>query len=292
MVGLVVFIFVLLISFPVSFAYIDPGTGGYLLQAVWQYIVASLAFVTAFVIHFFRFKVKKWFLNPYVKYGSLALMILLILGGIGLWILPHVTGGPQIQDLPDFDPELSGVTFHNELLAHPGYNLYEGKLIDMQGTIVNEWRRGIYLGYIASDGYYYAQHCFECLTWGKYTWDDEIVWEMDLPIHHEIIESPWNTIFTFGKTVHDYNGRNVEFDTILEFHPNGTLLREYSLWENLEYFQSFHNPLELDKPRHMLLADNTRKDITSIWGGNYDYYHLNSMSFVPETPYKGMHPAF
>ena len=288
---LILFILGLLFVMPLGFAYIDPGTGGYLLQAMWQYVVAMFAFASAFVIHFFRFTLKNWFKKPAVKYGSISLSFLLIFIGLVFWILPHMAT-TAMQDVDDFDPDVVGVIYHNPELAYNGYSLYEGKLIDMDGNLVNEWTRGIYLGYIASDGYYYAQHCFECLTWGKYTWDGEVVWELDIPIHHEIIESPWGTIFTTGKTVHDYNGRNVEFDTILEFDTDGNLLREFSLWDNFQEFKKFHAPLELDKPRNALLADNTRKDVTSIWGGNYDYYHLNSISFVPLTPYYGMHPAF
>lgn len=196
------------------------------------------------------------------------------------------------QETPDFDPSLSGVQIYNQEKAFDGYNLYEGKLIDMQGNIVNEWNNAIYLGYISSDGYYYGQECFECPKWGKYTWNDTPVWEIEFPvIHHEIIEGPNGTIFTMGKEVHDYNGRNVEFDTILEYDANGTLLNTWSTWDNLEYLQSFHRPLELDKPKSLDLADNTYKN-TSIWGGNYDYYHLNSMSFVPQTDLEGYHPAF
>ncbi len=231
-------------------------------------------------------KVKKSVKNV-LLYISIIILLLIALFSTHQIFKPT----PLAQETAEYDSSLNGVQMYNQEESFNGYNLYEGKLIDMQGNTVNEWENAIYLGYISSDGYYYGQQCFECPKWGKYTWNDTPIWEIEEPIHHEIIESPRGTIFTMGKEVHMYNGRNVEFDTILEYDTNGTLLNTWSTWDNLAYLQTFHRPLELDKPRHLDLADNTYKN-TSIWGGNYDYYHLNSMSFVPETPLQGMHPAF
>jgi hypothetical protein len=44
-------------------------------------------------------------------------------------------------------------------------------------------------------------------------------------------------------------------------------------------------------PPTFLIPEDHRKD-KSIWGGNYDYYHFNSLSLIPENRREGTHPAF
>ncbi len=174
--------------------------------------------------------------------------------------------------------------------SYQGYNLYEGKLIDMSGNIIHNWS-SIYMGTIDSNGDYYAQECYECPKWGRYSFSGEVIWEKDFPIHHNILLTPQNTIIVMGKEVHEYNGRMVEFDTILEYDKNGNLIQEYSLWNNLNYLKQFHPPLELDKSKSFFIPEEHKKN-TSIWGGNYDYYHLNYVSVIPETEFKDKHSAF
>jgi hypothetical protein len=75
------FVLLLLILVQSSFAYIDPGTGGYLISVVWQYIVAFFAFVSASIVFFFKHKVFVWWQNKWVKF-SVILSALLIVGVI------------------------------------------------------------------------------------------------------------------------------------------------------------------------------------------------------------------
>ncbi len=281
-----------LLSVTTAFAYIDPGTGAYLVQAIWQYIVAFFALMAAVVIHFFKFTLRMWFSNRIVQITFGIISLILISVAVYFFFLQPTSDISLQTEVPDFDPALSGAHWHDPTKTYDGYTLYEGKLIDMQGNVVHRWNNAIYLGVIDDDGYYYAQQYFESPIWGKYTWDDEVVWEMELPIHHDITITPEGTILTTGKEVHMYQGRNVEFDTIIEFDRDGNQIDYWSSFEALEHLQSFHRALELDKPSWLPLPENHRREVTSIWGGNYDYYHLNSIALVPQNQLQDVHPAF
>lgn len=192
--------------------------------------------------------------------------------------------------LPPYDESLNGVHIYNKNEVHPGYNLYNGKLLDNEGNIIKTWNYS-YLSIIDKEGNYYAQRGYETLEWGKFTWDDKPIWIKEIPIHHEIYLTPNNTIITFSKDTYNYNERLVEFDTILEFDQDGNLLQKYSTFEHLKELQQFHRNLELDKPSSIILPEDHKKN-TSIWGANHDYYHLNSFSIVPPNNMETFHPAF
>jgi hypothetical protein len=255
-------------------AYIDPGTGGYLVTSIWPTIVAAvtilLASIGAFFSKYFIHPVKK-FVKKHKKKIVYLLFIILILGIS--FLIYHF-----FFTKPVFDESLSGAHFYNSSRVLPGYNLYEGKLIDMNGNLINNWS-SIYLGVLDSEGNYYAQQYYESLIWGKYGWNGSVIWEKEIPIHHEIILNE-NSVLTLTKKAVEYNGRKVEFDVILEFDKNGTFKSSFSLWDNLKMFQQFHKPLELDSPVGTKINEDNKKN-ESIWGGEYDYYHMNAMSFLP-----------
>lgn len=282
------FLFTFLFSgIPRAQAYIDPGTGGYLITSILAMVGGFFAIASGLAMAIFRNTIGKWTHYLWKKHRLLFIMsVLAILSGTGFWAY-RAFYEPAIKK---FDSSLSGAHILDVAKVSPGYNLYEGKLIDAEGTVVKEWS-SISLGAIDTNGDYYAQKSFEAPVWGRYTWDDKVIWEKNFPIHHEILLTPRNTLITFTKEVHDYNGRKVEFDVIVEFDKNGNELQRFSFWEHLKEFQQFHKKLELDMPPTFLIPEDHRKD-KSIWGGNYDYYHLNSLSLIPENALQKTHPAF
>lgn len=245
------------------------------------------AIASAFIIHFFRNIIGKRLRIFWNKYRIISIVIAAVaLLAIG-FIVHKIFYEPAIGE---FNPSLSGAHIRDAASVYPGYNLYEGKLIDLEGKTVKEWS-SINLGTLGSNGDYYAQKSFEAPVWGRFTWDDKVVWEKSFPIHHEILLTPKGTIITFTKEVHAYQGRNVEFDVILEFDKDGKELQRFSFWDHLKEFQKYHAKLELDMPPSFVIPETHRKD-KSIWGGNYDYYHLNSLSIIPKNSMEGKHPAF
>jgi len=183
---------------------------------------------------------------------------------------------------PRFDPSKSGVSAYTPADTQGGYNLFDGKLIDMNGQLIKSWR-SCYLGMLLPDGRYLAQEHYESSRWGLYSWDDQVIWEKDLPIHHDIIITPQGTILTLTKEVHSYKGRDVDFCVIVEFDMNGYQQQRYSTWEHLSELQSFHRPLELDRSKLFFLPETAKRKKISPWGGHYDYYRLNSIQVLPPT---------
>ena len=289
-VGLIV---IVLLTVPAASAYIDPGTGGYLLSSLWGWFVglATLAFVV--VGHFFRHTLKNWWTRLHRKHKVLiiAIPLVVVICIAGYFVYENNANNAKFT-LPDFDPKLVNVTKNTDK-AFDGYTFIDGKLMDMNGAVVHQWKYG-YLGVIDKNGDLYGQREYESPIWGRYSWNGSVIWEMKLPIHHEIVLTPNNTVIVLTKEVHEYYGRNVEFDVIAEFDKNGTFIRKWSTWDHLAELHQYHANLELDKPMVSLAQDkkdNLWKN-TSVWGGNYDYYHMNAVSLVPVTSMEGKHPAF
>ncbi len=183
---------------------------------------------------------------------------------------------------PRFDTSLSGVSAYDLAGAESGYNLFDGKLIDMNGHLIKSWRSH-YLSLLLADGRYLAQECYESPRWGLYSWNDQAIWEKDIPIHHDIALTPQGTILTFTKEVHSYKGRDVDFCAIVEYDMEGRQLQRYSTWEHLDELQKLHRPLELDRPKLFFLPETAKRKKISPWGGFYDYYRLNSIQTLPPT---------
>ena len=199
---------------------------------------------------------------------------------MGFWDLVKL----RLRELeePKFDESLSGAHTYNAERVSPGYNLFDGKLIDLEGKILKSWKCR-YLGLILPGGNYVAQEYYEARKWGMYTWDDEPIWEKEIPIHHDIIHTPQNTLITFTKEMHPYKGRNVDFCVIVEYDMKGKELFRWSSWENLAYIQKFHGALEIDRPKVFFLPETAKRKTQTPWGGNYDYYRLNSIQILPNT---------
>src|SRR3989338_128629 len=280
----VAMLFILLVI-PLTSAYIDPGTGGYLASSLFSTIATYLAIAFAAIAAFFSKKfiipIKKFYKNHKKVFFFLLTLIIAIVIFVAYQYAPKI---------PKFDSSLSGTHIYNVGKIYPGYNLYEGKLIDKNGNLIKKWN-STYLGVIDENGDYYAQKYYEAPIWGRYSWNDSVIWEKESAIHHEILLTPDNTIITFTKEVHEYNGRKVEFDVILELNKNGTIIDRWSTWDNLKYLQQFHKPLELDQPPISIIPEDHKKNL-SIWGGEYDYYHLNSISILPNNSLQEVHPAF
>lgn len=276
----------LLVGLQSAHAYIDPGMGGYLIQSIWTALVGVFAFITAIIIHFFRNVVWRYTKIAFTTYKYITLPIILLFVGFGVYMFL-----PEKSEPYYFDDNLTGAHIYNKEAIQPGYVLYSGRLIDIDGNVVRNWSSR-YMGILDVNGDYYAQQGYESLVWGRYTWDDEVIWEMELPIHHEILLTPYDTVIVSGREVHEYRGRLVEFDTLIEFDKDGNQLDYWSTWDNLEELQQYHRSLQLDMPSWVPLPSETRREEASIWGGYHDYYHLNSVTLLPENDLQDVHPAF
>ena len=184
---------------------------------------------------------------------------------------------------PRFDETLSGAHSYDPEKISPGYSLFDGRLIDAEGHVVKTWKAR-YLGLILPDTRYVAQEYYESKRWGMYTWDDRVIWEKDVPIHHDIVLTPSGTILTFTKEMHPYRGRRVDFCVIAEYDLGGREISRWSTWEHLAEIKKFHKPLELDRPKVFFLPETAKRKEKTPWGGSYDYYRLNAIQVLPKSP--------
>ncbi len=278
--------FLLILPHP-AWAYVDPGTGGYLISSILAAIGSFFALVSAFVIHFFRNVLGKGMAYLWAKQRPWLVLGVIAVVWAGGFFIYKFTCAPAMAK---FDPRLSGAHTLDASKISAGYDLYDGQLMDNQGHVIKQWTNK-YLGILDANGDYYAEKYFESPIWGRYTWEDKVVWEKFFPIHHELLLTPQGTLITFSKELHTYNGREVNFDVILEFDKDGDQLSRYSVWDHLKEFQQYHGKLELDMPPNFPLpSEHLIKN--SIFGGQYDYYHLNALSVIPSNAREGRAPYY
>jgi hypothetical protein len=277
-----------------AWAYIDPGYGNYLAGSVVAAVMGFFSFVSAFVVYFFRKLLPGVFRNLWQKHRVTFVSCLIILVSLITHVFTHPWNhgfrgnAPVVRGSVKFDPNLTGAYIHDPSRVSPGYNLYEGKLIDMHGRIVKKWS-SIFLGTLDKNGDYYAQRYFQAPSWGRYTWDDRVIWEKNFPVHHQILLTPQETVITLTKEMHEYKGRRVEFDVILEFDKGGRELRRFSTWDHFQELYRYHGPLNADRSIEAHRPDDFKQ---SPWGGNFDYYHMNFVSVIPDNLLKNVNPAF
>ncbi len=177
----------------------------------------------------------------------------------------------------------SGMYIYNKDETYPGYLLIENKLVDESGKIIHSWNPETHMGVIQPDGSYIAQKGNggknRTSSLVKYSWNGTLIWEnFETKPHHKISLTEENTILTIGKETHEYKGDLVDFDIILEYDQDGNEIYRWSTWDNFDYLQTFHKPLAITN-------DSIKPGIKSIWGGYYDYYHMNSVEEIPDNTY-------
>jgi len=186
------------------------------------------------------------------------------------------------------DETKKGVVKYDQELAFEGYNLVGPNLMDMEGNMVHSWSNpnssfGVF-GVILNNGNFLISNLRETSI-AKYSWDSNIIWEEEVINHHEITISLNNTILIPSKEMHEYNGRKVEFDLIIELSQEGEEISRWSTYENFDYIKKFHEPSELDILAYVHIpAEKDPTNVSLLVGGDFDYYHLNSIQVLPETP--------
>jgi len=189
------------------------------------------------------------------------------------------------------DTRLQGVVHHDEELSWPGYNLYtnektEVHLLDMKGERVHTWRLDPQL-----------RHCehAELLEGGdilvicvsqaifRLDWNSNVVWSNQLTVHHDVaVLSNGTLLVPVEDRPREYANHLVKFDSILQLSPGGQVLGGWSTFQNLEVLQELHEPSVIDSPAFA----NTPSDKL------FDYYHLNTIEVLPDTPLGRTDPRF
>ncbi len=158
------------------------------------------------------------------------------------------------------------------------YVIIEEFLFDKNGDIINYWSKKRMIT-LLPNGDIIASSAKKI---GRYDWDDNIIWEKNITVHHDTELTGHGTVLTVTKEVQIYQNRSVEFDVILELDlETGKEVYNYSTWEHFKEIKKYYEPIELDldsshyiKPLEGVYHEN--------YPGDYDYFHLNSVSVIGE----------
>lgn len=175
------------------------------------------------------------------------------------------------------DENRSGVTIYNKDLVFDGYNLYHGILIDMDGKLVNSWP-GLDNLIMLEDLSFLA---YDLDRIGLYYWNSTPIWIHNVGVHHDATITDKGTFLILSREVHRYKNRDVEFDVIIELSPEGEEIYRWSTYDHFDYInKKFHWTSPLDEPAEVYDPECDRGQ----FGGCYEYYHMNSIQTLPETP--------
>ena len=180
------------------------------------------------------------------------------------------------------DRSIAGVVFHDESRLTGGYYLHGGVLIDGKGARVNEWPRGG-ASTLLPDGSLVIMDVDQAIE--KYTWNGDLLWRTELPVHHDMAILDDGSLLVLSTEVHDYKGRTVAFDRIVQLSPAGEVLAHWSFFENLDRLKRLHHRLPLETPATPAAAappSRLAADGSIEW--DYDYYHANAIQALPSTP--------
>jgi hypothetical protein len=170
-----------------------------------------------------------------------------------------------------------GTTLHEKDRVFEGYNfttnyVNEVYLMDMEGRRVHTWR---YPGKNLLD---YAEFLEDgsvlvsAVTFlVKLSWDSKVLWKSDVTSHHDIDRLPGDEIITLTRDYRKYKNSTINFDGVTRLAGDG---RELFTWKPFDH---------LDKLRRLHPESPLEKDPTFRIGG-YDYYHMNTVKVLPETP--------
>lgn len=200
--------------------------------------------------------------------------------------------------------EAAGVTLFDRDRAWPGYNLYCSRieprafLLDMDGSVVHEWsyRQEDYKlwdhAILLANGDIIVLNKFKYIF--RLSWDSELVWEKKLAVHHEIARVEDGTIYVVEYSVAEHRGLNVRFANILHLDSSGAELGRWSTYEHLNDLKEALDQVSfLDTTLDQREAAGAgRKRMEGVRGITFDYFHLNTITILPETPLGARDPRF
>jgi len=195
-----------------------------------------------------------------------------------------------MEKIKDLNYNEINVSFIDEkLVDRDSYVVFENTIMDKNGKIINYWEKARNYITFLNNGDVIAVRSVNMSSQpiGRYTWDDETIWERkDITAHHEIELTDYGTVLTATKDVHIYMNRSMEFDTILELNiSDGSDVSNYSTWEHLDELKQFYESLSYDNPT--IDIPKPQGDYSKRYPGDYDYFHLNSISVIGENKNDG-----
>ena len=204
------------------------------------------------------------------------------------------------------DTEIAGVILHLPDRAWRGYMLHclrteaVAILMDMDGNEVHRWSddadpdKGWQHGIILENGdlIIYRQD----LEMLRLDWDSNILWRVNLGVHHEICPLPGGSFYVLARRTRRHRGLVLRISDIVRVDGDG---RKMVVWSAFERLDDIKRALDTRSFLDTVLdsleeAGENISELDTLPAGVhrakavgrpiYDYFHMNTISILPRTP--------
>jgi hypothetical protein len=207
------------------------------------------------------------------------------------------------------DESQSGVVFYNPEKACNGYNLYcnrlsdDAFLIDMNGDVAHRWtfspageedsepaiQLNVYAVMLENGDLIVMKKFMKLL---RINWNSKLLWQKKLDAHHDVVPAPDGSFYVIIQDFKVHRKLHVRFPVIVHLSPDGEELDRWSVYDHLvEIMRVFDTRSFLDTlldrfQAGVKLAGGIRGRIGAARAGrrNYDYFHMNTIAVLPDTP--------
>jgi hypothetical protein len=216
----------------------------------------------------------------------------------------------RLRSVPyvDFSPDSSGEQQGGIMRlvrpeAWPGYNFYcsrsDGRifLLDMDGHAVHQWayhpKKGSGSDYavLLPNGDLLVIKKHRALL--RLDWNSRMIWEKRMRPHHDLTVTSEGNIYVIVRDWESHRGMRVWFDAILLLTPDG---QEIDRWYTYDHLDDLKNALDTDSFLDTVLdsalgggpekgpAATMAKTEVADHRYDFDYFHLNTVSLIPDNP--------
>jgi hypothetical protein len=232
--------------------------------------------------------------------NALMITIFLSIGLIGFQILYSFNFSSDYTDLKE--NRLSNCQnnsnesycwiFYNRIKAFEGYTFIGGTLYNMDGKDIHNTLGAtlfdpinkMFLDRTNDENNYLI----------KYDWDENIIWEKNIPTYREMAMGQNNTYYVISREPKQYMNRSVVFNVFYQLDENGNTLYNWSTFLYLDKIQKFHDTLLLDDPNREIVVLNR-----TFWIGSkkrqmgfHEYYDANSIQEIPSNKWSNTDRKF
>lgn len=210
----------------------------------------------------------------------------------------------------EVDSTRSGVRIYTRGRTYDGYNLYcprtsaEVLLMDMSGEIVHRWNYtklgpfgSIHAVMLDGGDTIVLGRTAGTISVIRLTWDSRVLWNIEVPAHHEMAPLPDGTFYMYVQDIVNYRGLDVDFSSILRYSPDGEELEKWSFHDRLDAMKrGFDRSSFLDTVLDSIYATGDSIEVGRATPENleqfrkrwkapvYDYFHPNAITILPDTP--------
>lgn len=211
--------------------------------------------------------------------------------------------------------DLTGVTVFERDRAWPGYNLYcsriepEALLLDMEGDVVNRW-------FYEQDRFKFWNYAIlldggELVVLNKFwyifklDWDSNLIWERQRPVHHDVAVADDGTLYVIQLETKRHRDLTVRFPRIAHLTADGEEIDSWSSYDRLDHLKEVMDTAPfLDSVLDSMLACGISPDTVATVDGRidksriskgtelFDYFRLNTITILPDTPLGRRDPRF